>query len=32
MPLNTLAQRALQGGQDCIVALNDVQEDCRFCA
>jgi len=31
MPLLTLAQRAVQGGQDCIVALNTELESCKFC-
>lgn len=31
MPLLTLAQRAVQGGQDCIVALNTELEGCKFC-
>jgi PTS system mannose-specific IIA component len=31
MPLLTLAQRAIQGGQDCIVALNTELEGCKFC-
>ncbi len=32
MPLLTLAQRAVQGGQDCIVALNTELEGCKFCS
>ena len=31
MPLDTMAQRALQGGQECIVALNTESAGCNTC-
>jgi mannose PTS system EIIA component len=31
MPLAELTQRALQGGQDCIVLLNSELEGCKYC-
>jgi len=31
MPLSTLVQRALQGGQDCIVSLHADFEGCKDC-
>ncbi|HQS58967.1 MAG: PTS fructose transporter subunit IIA [Gallionellales bacterium 35-53-114] len=31
MPLSDMAQRAIQGGQDCIVALNTEAQSCADC-
>lgn len=32
MPLSDMAQRAVQGGQDCIVALNADAHGCKVCS